>query len=146
VSSSSILSDKGPPASGGAGVAASPGSTAALTRLYSVAAVRDAARRILPRPVFDFADGGAEDERTLRRNEQAFNEVALLPRPLNGAATRDLSLDLFGAKLSMPLGIAPTGLAGLFWPDGERAAARAAAAAGTFYCASHGSVPAHWRT
>jgi L-lactate dehydrogenase (cytochrome)/(S)-mandelate dehydrogenase len=90
--------------------------------------------------VFDFADGGAEDERTLHRNEQAFNEVALLPRPLNGAATRDLSLDLFGAQLSMPLGIAPTGLAGLFWPDGERAAARAAAAAGTFYCASHGSV------
>jgi L-lactate dehydrogenase (cytochrome)/(S)-mandelate dehydrogenase len=113
---------------------------AALKRLYSVAAVRDAARRTLPRPVFDFADGGAEDERTLRRNEEAFNEVAILPRPLNGAATRDLSLDLFGAKLAIPLSIAPTGLAGLFWPDGERAAARAAAAAGTFYCASHGSV------
>ena len=43
-------------------------------------------------PVFDFADGGAEDERTLRRNEQAFDDVALLPRPLNGAASRDLSL------------------------------------------------------
>ena len=108
--------------------------------LYSVAAVRAAARRVLPRPVFDFADGGAEDERTLRRNEQAFEDVALLPRPLNGAAARDLSLSLFGAKLSMPLGIAPTGLAGLFWPDGECAAARAAAAAGTFYCASHGSA------
>ncbi len=105
-----------------------------------MAAVRDAARRTLPRPVFDFADGGAEDERTMRRNERAFTEVALSPRPLNGAATRDLSLDLFGAKLAIPLGIAPTGLAGLFWPDGECAAARAAAAAGTFYCASHGSA------
>ena len=95
---------------------------------------------MLPRPVFDFADGGAEDERTLRRNEQAFDDVALLPRPLNGAAARDLSVTLFGSTLSMPLGVAPTGLAGLFWPDGECAAARAATAAGTFYCASHGSA------
>ena len=138
MSSSSTVSNAGARIS--SGVAASPASTAALKRLYSVAAVRDAARRTLPRPVFEFADGGAEDERTLRRNEQAFNDVAILPRPLNGAATRDLSLDLFGAKLALPLGIAPTGLAGLFWPDGECAAARAAAAAGTFYCASHGSV------
>ncbi|WP_095088325.1 alpha-hydroxy acid oxidase [Mesorhizobium sophorae] len=140
MSNSSTLSNLAPLVNGGAPVAASHASPAALKRLYSVAAVRAAARRTLPRPVFDFADGGAEDERTLRRNEQAFNEVALLPRPLNGAATRDLSLDLFGVKLAIPLGIAPTGLAGLFWPDGECAAARAAAAAGTFYCASHGST------
>ena len=53
---------------------------------------------------------------------------------------RDLSVTLFGSTLSMPLGVAPTGLAGLFWPDGECAAARAATAAGTFYCASHGSA------
>jgi len=123
----------------GAAIAASATSPA-LKRLYSVAAVRAAARRALPRPVFDFADGGAEDERTLRRNEQAFEEVTLLPRPLNGAAERDLSLTLFGARLAMPVGIAPTGLAGLFWPDGECAAARAATAAGTFYCACHGSA------
>ena len=113
---------------------------AALKRLYSVAEMRAAARRVLPLPVFDFADGGAEDERTLRRNEQAFDDVTLLPRPLNGAATRDLSITLLGSTLSMPLGVAPTGLAGLFWPDGECAAARAATAAGTFYCASHGSA------
>src|SRR3954471_3418010 len=102
--------------------------------------MRAAARRNLPLPVFDFADGGAEDERTLRRNERAFDDVALLPRPLNGAATRDLTITLFGAKISMPLGVAPTGLAGLFWPEGECESARAANAAGTFYCASHGSV------
>ena len=102
--------------------------------------MRAAARRVLPLPVFDFADGGAEDERTLRRNEQAFDDVALLPRPLNGAAVRDLSVTLFGSTLSMPLGVAPTGLAGLFWPDGECEAARAATAAGTFYCASHASA------
>ena len=132
--------DTGARVTAAAAVATAPTSQAALKHLYSVAAVRDAARRVLPRPVFDFADGGAEDERTLRRNEQAFNDVALLPRPLNGAAVRDLSVTLFGAKLAIPVGIAPTGLAGLFWPDGECAAARAAATAGTFYCASHGSA------
>jgi L-lactate dehydrogenase (cytochrome)/(S)-mandelate dehydrogenase len=107
---------------------------------YSVAALRAIARRVLPRPVFDFADGGAEDERTLRRNEEAFAEIAFLPRPLNGAAERDLSIELFGRRLSMPVLIGPTGLAGLFWPGGELASARAAAAAGTAYCLSHGSV------
>ena len=109
-------------------------------RGYSIAAMRELARRTLPRPIFDFADGGAEDERTLRRNEAAFADLALLPRPLNGAATRDLSVELFGKRLSLPVMIGPTGLAGLFWPDGERCAARAAMAAGTAYCLSHGSV------
>ena len=107
---------------------------------YSIAAMRELARRQLPRPVFDFADGGAEDERTLRRNEAAFDDLALLPKPLDGAATRDLSVTLFGKKLSLPVIIGPTGLAGLFWPDGERCAVRAAKGAGTAYCLSHGSV------
>ena len=78
--------------------------------------------------------------RRSRRNEAAFDDVELLPRPLNGAATRDLSITLFGKRLSMPVIVGPTGLAGLFWPDGERCAARAAAAAGTAFCLSHGSV------
>jgi L-lactate dehydrogenase (cytochrome)/(S)-mandelate dehydrogenase len=109
-------------------------------RAYSVAALRGMARKALPRPVFDFADGGAEDERTLKRNETAFDRYDLLPRPLNGAAERDLSVTLFGRSMSMPVIIGPTGLAGLFWPKGEQAAARAAAAAGVPYCLSHGSV------
>jgi L-lactate dehydrogenase (cytochrome)/(S)-mandelate dehydrogenase len=107
---------------------------------YSVAAMRELARRALPGPVFDFADGGAEDETTLRRNETAFRRLELLPRPLEGAGERDLSVEIFGRRLAMPVAIGPTGLAGLFWPDGECAAARAAAAAGTAYCLSHGSV------
>ena len=111
-----------------------------LKRVYSVAAARSMARSVLPLPVFDFADGGAEDERTLRRNEAAFEDVALVPRPLNGAAVRDLSVTLFKSRLSMPLAIGPTGLSGLFWPDGECCSARAAAAAGIPYCASHGSA------
>jgi L-lactate dehydrogenase (cytochrome)/(S)-mandelate dehydrogenase len=102
--------------------------------------MRELARTALPRPVFDFADGGAEDELTLRRNESAFDDIDLLPRPLSGAATRDLSIELLGKRLSLPVIIGPTGLGGLFWPDGECCAARAAASAGTAYCLSHGSV------
>ena len=95
---------------------------------------------MLPRVIFDFVDGGAEDETTLRQNEAAFEAVSLLPRPLNGASVRDLSITLTGHRLSLPLMIGPTGLAGLLWPDGEAATARAASAAGTAYCLSHGSV------
>jgi L-lactate dehydrogenase (cytochrome)/(S)-mandelate dehydrogenase len=107
---------------------------------HSVAAMRDLARSALPRAVFDFADGGAEDEKTLGWNEKAFDGFKLLPRPLNGAAARDLSIELFGRRLSMPVIVGPTGLSGLFWPGGEACTARAATAAGTAFCLSHGSV------
>ncbi|MBU6225478.1 MAG: alpha-hydroxy-acid oxidizing protein [Burkholderiales bacterium] len=107
---------------------------------YSVAALRRIAQKRLPRPIFDFIDGGAEDEDTLRQNESAFLDWELLPKPLNGAAKRDLSTSLFGHTLSSPLLIGPTGLAGLFWPQGEVAAANAASDYGTVYCLSHGSV------
>ena len=107
---------------------------------YSVAALRRIAQKRLPRPIFDFIDGGAEDEDTLRQNESAFSDWELLPKPLNGAAKRDLSTSLFGHTLPSPLLIGPTGLAGLFWPQGEVAAANAASDYGTVYCLSHGSV------
>ena len=107
---------------------------------YSVAALRRMAQKRLPRPVFDFIDGGAEDEDTVRQNESAFQGWDVLPQPLNGAAQRDLSTSLFGQTLRSPLLIGPTGLAGLFWPQGEIASAKAAAAQGTVYCLSHGSV------
>ncbi len=102
--------------------------------------MRGLARGVLPRAVFDFADGGAETETTLRRNEAAFAEITLLPRPLRGAASRDTSITLFGHRLSMPLIVAPTGLAGLFWPDGECCTARAASESGVGFCLSHASV------
>ena len=107
---------------------------------YSVAALRRIAQKRLPLPIFDFIDGGAEDEDTLRQNESAFSDWELLPKPLNGAAKRDLSTSLFGHTLPSPLLIGPTGLAGLFWPQGEVAAANAAYDYGTVYCLSHGSV------
>jgi L-lactate dehydrogenase (cytochrome)/(S)-mandelate dehydrogenase len=109
-------------------------------RAYNVAAMRSLARCTLPRVVFDFVDGAAEDEIVLRRNEEAFDDIALLPRPLNGAANRDQSVELFGRRLSGPFLIGPTGLAGMLWPAGEIAAAKAAAAAGTVYTMSHGST------
>lgn len=116
-------------------------STDKLAQRYpSVRMMRDAARARLPQAIFDFADGGAEDEVTLRRNESAFDRWEFLPRPLEGAAVRDQAVELFGAPLTSPVLIGPTGLAGLFWPHGEIASANAAAAAGTVYCLSHGSV------
>ena len=111
-----------------------------LKRLYSISDVRRAAERALPRPIFDLIDGAAENEWTLRRNESAFGEVAFLPKTLDGSPARDLSVTLFGHTLKMPVMIGPTALQSLFWPDGERAAARAAIAAGTGYSLSHGSV------
>jgi isopentenyl diphosphate isomerase/L-lactate dehydrogenase-like FMN-dependent dehydrogenase len=109
-------------------------------RAYSIAALRRMARRRLPRVVFDFIDGGAEDELTRQANETDFAAWYFLPTPLQGAAERDLSVELFGRRLALPVIIGPTGLAGMTWPRGERAAADAAAAAGTVYCMSHGST------
>lgn len=109
-------------------------------RAINIEALRSEARRALPRAVFDFVDGGAEDEVTLRRNVSAFDDYQLLPRPIGGAANCDMSVNLFGHRLSLPVMIAPTGLAGLIWPDGEVVSACAATAAGTAYCVSHASV------
>ena len=114
--------------------------SAKLKRILNVAEMRRAAQRILPRPIFEFADGGAEDEWTLQRNETAFDNLQLIPQTLRGAAERDLSVELFGKTLKLPVMIGPTGLSGLFYPNGEICAARAAAAAGTAFCLSHASV------
>lgn len=109
-------------------------------RYYNIETLRRAARRVLPRVIFDFADGGAEDEATLRRNEADFDRLEFVPRMCTGVGTPDLSLELFGRRLRLPVLIGPTGLSGILWPAGEIAAARAAHAAGTIYCQSHGST------
>ncbi len=107
---------------------------------YSVAALRALARRQLPRMLFDMVDGAAGDEITMRRNEQALTEIALVPKLLAGAPKRDQSIELFGAKLTSPVVIGPTGMAGFLWPHAELAAARAAARFGTVYSTSHAST------
>jgi isopentenyl diphosphate isomerase/L-lactate dehydrogenase-like FMN-dependent dehydrogenase len=107
---------------------------------YSVAALRALARARLPRMVFDMVDGAAGDEITMRRNEAALAEIALAPKLLAGAPTRDQSVELLGVKLNSPVIVGPTGLAGLLWPQAEIAAARAAARFGTIYTTSHAST------
>ena len=107
---------------------------------FSVPALRALARRRLPRMVFDMVDGGAGDEITMRRNEQALADIELIPKVLAGAPKRDQSIELFGERLPSPVVIGPTGLAGLLWPHAELAAARAAARFGTIYSVSHAST------
>jgi L-lactate dehydrogenase (cytochrome)/(S)-mandelate dehydrogenase len=109
-------------------------------RAYSLDAIRELARGTLPRIVFDFVDGAAEDEWALRRNQEGFAALRLLPRPLNGSCARDQSVELFGRRLQLPVLIGPTGMAGMLWPRGEAQAAHAAHAAGTVYTMSHGST------
>ncbi len=94
---------------------------------------------MLPPMVFDFVDGGAEDEVTVRGNEAAFGRWWLRPRPLTDVSSRSQAVELFGDTLPMPLILAPAGLAGLVWPRGEEAAARAASDAGIPFAVSTAS-------
>ena len=102
----------------------------------SVSDYREAARRRLPRFLFEYIDGGSYDEETLRRNQGDLRQVALRQRVLTGAADIDLSTNLFGERLAMPLGLGPIGLAGLNARRGEVQAARAAEKAGVPFCLS----------
>jgi isopentenyl diphosphate isomerase/L-lactate dehydrogenase-like FMN-dependent dehydrogenase len=96
---------------------------------------RDAQRR-LPRLAFDFVDGGADDEVTLRDNVAAFDRVRLAPRVLRDVARRDQTLELFGRELSLPVLIAPTGMARVAGRGGDVAGVRAAGRAGTAFTLS----------
>jgi (S)-mandelate dehydrogenase len=79
--------------------------------------------------VFDYLEGGAEDEAGLRRNTEAIERLNLLPFRLRDVSRRSISQKLFGHQISAPLVVAPTGLNGVFWPEGDLALARAAAKA-----------------
>jgi isopentenyl diphosphate isomerase/L-lactate dehydrogenase-like FMN-dependent dehydrogenase len=107
---------------------------------FNIAELRRMARRRLPRMLFDFCDGGAEDEITRAQNETGFADWQFLPQPLAGSAARDQSVGLFGERLALPVLVGPTGLSGMLWPRGELEAARAAHAAGTIYTMSHAST------
>jgi isopentenyl diphosphate isomerase/L-lactate dehydrogenase-like FMN-dependent dehydrogenase len=101
-----------------------------------VEAMREGARRRLPRFAFDFIDGGALRENALDRNRSALDAVRLAPRVLAGAEQRDTTLSLFGETFAAPFGIAPIGMAGLIAPGIDLALARAAADAGIPYALS----------
>jgi (S)-mandelate dehydrogenase len=80
-----------------------------LSRAVSIEDLRGLAKRRLPRAIFDFFDGGAEDEVTLRENRAAFERVRLLPKVLVNVAQIDTAVTLFDRKANLPLAIAPTG-------------------------------------
>ncbi len=107
-----------------------------LARAVSVADLRRIAKRRLPRGVFDYIDGGAEDERTLAANSDAYTRVTFRPRVLRDVGVVDPSTTLLGRSLPMPLVLAPTGFTRIADPEGELAVARAAARADVPYTLS----------
>jgi L-lactate dehydrogenase (cytochrome) len=99
-----------------------------LGRCHSIADLRSAARRVLPRSVFDYIDGGADEEMSLAANARAFRSFAFRPRALVDVSAPSLATRVLGSDLAAPFGIAPTGYTRMIHPAGEAAAARAAAA------------------
>jgi (S)-mandelate dehydrogenase len=107
-----------------------------MARARSIEDLRRLARRRLPRAVFEFFDGGAEDEITLRENRAAFERVRLLPKVLVNVAKVDPSTTILGAGAGLPIAIAPTGAAGFGGHGTDVAIARAAKDAGIPYALS----------
>jgi isopentenyl diphosphate isomerase/L-lactate dehydrogenase-like FMN-dependent dehydrogenase len=98
--------------------------------------LRRAARRRLPRAVFDYIDGGADAEWTLRQNVQAFEELLFRPRSAVATPQCDLRTTVLGETIELPVILAPVGSSRMFYPRGEEVAARAAGEAGTIYTLS----------
>ena len=108
----------------------------------NIAELRAAAHRRLPRVVFDYVEGGAEDEVTLRANRAAFEAIRFAPRTLVDVSRRSLKTRLFGRDFDCPFGIAPIGAAGLCWHEAEIALARAARTANVpCVLSTHSCVP-----
>src|SRR3954469_13964779 len=91
----------------------------ASPRVVNIEDLRRVAKRRLPRVVFDYIDGGAEDEWTLRENCRAFEEATFRPRCAVATSPWDLRVSVLGASLSMPLVLAPVGSSRLMYPRGE---------------------------
>lgn len=104
-----------------------------LSHCHNFHDFRELARRRLPGPIFNYIDGAADDETTLRRNTAAFDSVDLMPKVLAGVQSVDLSTTIMGQKLALPFYLSPTALQRLFHHQGERAVAAAAAKYGTMF-------------
>ena len=107
-----------------------------VAKAYSIEDLRLSAKRRLPQAIFDFFDGGAEDEVTLRDNEAAYKRIQLVPRVLTDVSEIDTSTVILGKPAALPVAIAPTGAVGFGWHGGDIAIARAAVAAGIPYTLS----------
>ena len=99
-------------------------------KAFSIEELRQAAKRRLPRAVFDFIDGGAEDERTLRANSEAFERVRLTRKILVGVSQVSTETTILGQAAKLPIAISPTGAVGFGWRGGDIAVAKAAASFG----------------
>ncbi len=110
-----------------------------LKEAHSISDLRTLARGRLPRVVFDYVDGAADEEITARRNVEAFADLAVVPRMLRPTPNCDTTVVLFGDKVSLPVLITPTGFTGIVWPLGEAAVARAAESIGTIMVVSAAS-------
>jgi L-lactate dehydrogenase (cytochrome) len=108
--------------------------------IQSIGDLRELARRRIPRAIFDYADGGSYEERTLRRNAADLDAISFRQRVMVDVSHISLATTLLGVPASMPLAIAPTGLAGFFHADGEILGARAAADFGIPFCLSTMSI------
>src|SRR6266536_6104058 len=106
------------------------------SRVVNVADLRRIAEQRLPRAVFDYLDGGAEGEVTLRENCRAFEDVTFRPRHAVAFSQCDLRTRVLGLDLALPFLLAPVGYSRLMHPGGEVAAARAAGKAGIGYILS----------
>jgi L-lactate dehydrogenase (cytochrome) len=105
-------------------------------QVLTIKDLRRLAERRLPRVAFDYIDGGADDEITLRENSRIFDDVLFRPRCAVATTACDLRTTVLGTKLELPFMLAPVGSSRLFYPKGEVVAARAAGKAGTAYIQS----------
>jgi L-lactate dehydrogenase (cytochrome) len=104
-----------------------------LSDCHNVADFRRLAQKRLPSPIFNYIDGGADDEMSKRRNTDSFDDCYLVPNVLTGAVDIDMSTTVMGKKIDMPLMLSPTALQRLFHWQGERAVARTAQNFGTWF-------------
>ena len=104
-----------------------------LSQCHNFHDFRILAKKRLPSPIFNYIDGGADDETTHRRNSSAFDDCDLIPNVLAGVKDVDLSVVVMGQKLAMPVYCSPTALQRLFHHQGERAVAKAAEKYGTMF-------------
>lgn len=104
--------------------------------IVSIADLRTAAKKRLPRVVFDYIDGGADAEWTMRENARVFDDVMLRPRSAVATHSVDMRTTVLGATIDLPFLLAPIGSSRMFYPRGEEVAARAAGEAGTIYTLS----------
>ena len=112
------------------------GLTPNLDRAACIDDLREIARRRIPRFAFDLVDGGAEGERNLRRNTQAFEEIELTPRYMRDVSQIDAGVTLFGQRFDAPFGMAPIGVLNAFWPGADLMLARLCKAKNIPYTAS----------